>query len=116
MKQQEHQNIWKIRTIKNYREAHNHILIGRVLEYTRAFVKLKCKTYHFGRSVNSPKEIRVGNEGIRIVPWNRIEIVNQLDQSFDYSTAELNVDRAGSVLLSDGKIECVITTSYDSRY
>jgi hypothetical protein len=30
--------IWKIRAIKNYSDAHNHILVGRVLEITDSYV------------------------------------------------------------------------------
>ena len=36
--------IWKIRTVKAYPEAHNHIIIGHVLERTDSYVRLDCKT------------------------------------------------------------------------
>ena len=107
--------IWKIRTIKNYPEAHNHICVGEVLDIENSYVRLKCRTYHFGKSVNSLKDIRVGEVGVRIISWARIEIVNELDPGFSYEKAKLNVDQH-KVVLSDGKFSYTIASSYDSRY
>ena len=68
----------KIRTIKNYPDAHNHLLVGKVLEITDSYVRLHCRTYHFGRVINSPKDILIGGVMVRVVPWSRIEIINEL--------------------------------------
>ena len=35
--------IWKIRTIKNYPDAHNHLLVGKVLEITDSYVCIHCR-------------------------------------------------------------------------
>jgi len=107
--------IWKVRTVESYSEAHNH-LAGQLLESTDYYVWLNCKTYHFARSVNTPKDIRVGDKRARIGPWNRIEIVNELPASFDYSEAKLATNEGGKVILSHAKIKCAIASSYDSRY
>jgi hypothetical protein len=116
MTEHKDRRIWKIRTVKNYPEAHNHLLIGRVLQVTASYVRLECRTYHYGRSVNTPKDIRTGDKNIRIVPWNRIEIVNELLPSFNYNEAKLAGDEKANVVLTDGKAKCVIASSYDSRY
>ena len=60
MIEQEGGRIWKVRTVKDYPEAHNHLFIGQVLQVTESYVRLDCRTYHFGRVVNSVKDIKVG--------------------------------------------------------
>jgi len=108
--------IWKIRTVKSYAEAHNHILVGEVLSTQDSCVRLCCRTYHFGRSVGGPRDIKAGGEGVRIVPWIRIEIVNELPSIFDYSSATLAADKTGNVVLTDGRTSCIIASSFDNRY
>jgi len=114
--EQKNKRIWKVRTVKNYPEAHNHLLIGEVLELEQSHVRLDCQTYHFGRAINNIKDIRVGNKGVRILPWNRIEMINEIPCSFDYSKANLISGKNGKIALSDGKIECILSSSYDNRY
>lgn len=112
---QESRKIWKVRTVKNYPEAHNHLFIGQVLELTPSYVRLDCRTYHFGKAINSVKDIRVGTKGIRILLWNRIELINELPSSFDYSKADLISNKDGKIASSDGKTDCILSSSYDSR-
>lgn len=107
--------IWKIRTVKNYPEAHNHVFVGEVLEVKDSYIKLNCRTFHFGRNVNAPKDIRVGNIGIRIIPWNRVEIINDLEPTFNYKEAQLKLTQE-KVVLWDGKSGYVIASSFHSRY
>jgi hypothetical protein len=107
--------IWKMRTIKNYPEAHNHICIGRVLNINDSYVRLKCRTFHFGKSVNNLKDIRIGDIGVRVIPWCRVEIINELEPTFRYGQAKLSLDNS-KVVISDGKLNYTIASSYDSRY
>ena len=107
--------IWKVRTVKNYPEAHNHIFIGQVLELTQAYIRLDCCTYHFGRTINNIKDIRIGEKGVRILPWHRIELINELPGSFDYAGAKLISTKDGKLALSDGTTDCVLASSYDNR-
>ena len=116
MSEQKDKKIWKVRTVKNYPEAHNHLFIGQVLELTQSYVCLDCRTYHFGKTINNKKDIRTGAKGVRILTWNRIELINELPSSFDYSKASLISNEDGKIALSDGKIDCVLSSSYDNRY
>ena len=116
MTEQKEKKIWKVRTVKNYPEAHNHLFIGEVLELTQSYIRLDCRTYHFGRTINNAKDIRSGTKGIRILPWNRIELINELPSSFDYSKGDLISNKDGKIALSDGKIDCVLSSSYDNKY
>ena len=102
MKDPDDSLIWKIRTIKNYPEAHNHLLVGRVLETTESYVRLHCRTYHYGRMVNRPEDIKIGALGVRLVPWSRVEIINELPVTFDYVKSTLIALDEGQVFFSDG--------------
>jgi hypothetical protein len=101
MQTQNDTKIWKVRTIKNYRDAHNHILVGKVLEITDSYVRLHCRSYHFGRILNQPRDVIVGAVMVRVVPWSRIEIINELPSGFDYIRSSLIADKEGEVLFSD---------------
>lgn len=116
MTEQKDSKIWKVRTIKDYPEAHNHLFIGQVIQLTQSYIRLDCKTYHFGRTINNIRDIRQGTQGIRILPWNRIELINELPSFFDYSKAELVSTENKKIALSDGQTECVLSSSYDNRY
>ena len=115
MDEQKDKKIWKVRTVKNYPEAHNHLFIGQVLQLTQSYVRLDCRTYHFGKTINSVKDIRADMKGVRVLPWNRIELINELPSSFDYSRADLISDKDGKIALSDGKTNCVLSSSYDRQ-
>jgi hypothetical protein len=107
--------IWKVRTVKDYPEAKNHLLVGKVVEVNSSFVMLKCRTYHFGRNVNQLRDIHCGNVELRIVPWERIELVNLIDGDFDYKKAELVKDEHGNMVIKSDGIECVIFGTNDNK-
>ena len=107
--------IWKIRTVKAYPEAHNHLLIGEVRAKDRVCVEMNCRSFHVGRAVHSLKNIRAGELGIRIIPWTHIEIINVLPTDFDYCEAELSIDREGDILLKDRRHVCPIATRQEPR-
>ena len=95
--------IWKVRMIKNYPEATNHLLVGRVLEINDSYVRLHCRTYHFSGPVTKPEDIQIGNTMVRVVPWSRIEIINELPEDYNYVKSSLIADKEGQVLFQDGK-------------
>ena len=98
---EDEKKIWKIRTVKTYPEAHNHIFVGRVLDITASYVRMDCKTYHFGKMVNSEKDIHTGSCMVRIIPWGRIEIINELAESFDYINAQISGNNNGTLSIRD---------------
>ena len=110
--------IMKIRTVKNYPQAHNHLLIGKALEITNTYVRLHCRSYHYGSIVNSPKDVQVGELMIRMVPWSRIEVINELPSDFDYINNVIATDKNGKVAFQDNKHSCLIGsgTKYDVKY
>jgi len=105
--------VWKVRTVKTYPEARNHLLVGRVLERDAACVSLLCRTFHFGRLVRRVRDITVGPLGRRIIPWGRIEVINELPGGLDFEQAVVRLDKAGSLVLSDGAGTCVLVSAKD---
>ncbi len=108
--------IWKVRSIKPYLDAHNHLLIGQVVRRDEVCLELMCRSFHYGRAASGPKDIAVGTVGKRIVPWNRIEIVNELPASFDYQSAKLTADQKGGIFFSGGHYSCPIVTVRNKHY
>jgi hypothetical protein len=108
--------IWKIRAIKNYAGAHNHILVGKVLEITESYVRLHCRTYHFGETLNSPDDVLVGAVMVRLIPWSRIEVINELPSTFDYVRSTVISDRPGQVLFKDKQYMCPIGRGSEPSY
>jgi len=104
--------VWKVRVVKPYPEAHNHLVVGEVLEETATWLRMKGRTYHFGRVAQRVQDIKVGPHEVRIIPWARIEIVNELPASFDYARAKLSEDGKGNVVLTHDRYGCPIATSY----
>ena len=107
--------IWKVRAVKPYPEAHNHLLVGRVIETNESYIKMLCKSYHFGRVVNNAKDMFVGRIEVRIIPWARVEIVNELNESFDFQKAGLTSGPDGDLVISDGHTSCLLMTARDRR-
>jgi hypothetical protein len=108
--------IWKVRSVKPYPGAHNHLLVGQVASRDAVCLELMCRSFHYGRVVSVLKDIVVGSIGKRIVPWNRIEIINELPASFDFQNAKLHADQKGGVFFSDGHYFCPIVTVQDKHY
>jgi len=112
----ENGKIWKIRTVKEYTDAHNHILVGRVLGMTDSYVRLHCRSYHFGQVAKSSDDIQEGCLMVRIIPWHRIEIINELSPSFQYMQAKLTADENEEAALRDGVHVCSLGFASDKRF
>ena len=108
--------IWKVRAVKPYPDAHNHLLIGQMLEHDASHVRMTCRTFHYGRLVNSVKDIGMGEIATRRIPWDRIEIVNELTSGFDFKTARLRMDAQGKIHLTDGDNSCLIASVGSTTY
>jgi hypothetical protein len=54
----------------------------------------------------------------RVVPWSRIEIINELPPTFDYVRSTLVGDREGEVIFKDDENKCPVGsgTKYEVRY
>ncbi len=108
-------NVWKIRVVKSYPEAQNHLLVGTVLANNSVCIKMKCRSFHFGRLVHSLKDIRTGSLGIRIIPWSQIEIINVLPTDFHSHDCKLDIDSQGNIFLNDQNHLCPLVTKKEPR-
>jgi hypothetical protein len=108
--------IWKIRVAKPYPEAHNHLLIGQVLDRDQACISMNCRAYHFGRNISAAKDILIGPLAVRIVPWVRIEIIHELPAGFHFENSRLKAAPNGQFLLTDGEVSCSVVSRQERRY
>ena len=98
----------KVRWVKSYPTAHNHVAIGNVLHETPEYLVLLCKTYHFGNNVGGRKTtlrkgetvggINEGAKSVRIIPWGRIEVINELPADTNWDSVA-HIDQSGLCFL-----------------
>lgn len=94
------QNV-RVRCRKSYENAHNHILIGKVLEENEAYLVIEGRTFHFKRFVDRDcHQIHCGETAVRVVPWDNVEIVNLLGYNVGLR-AEIGFDERGNLILND---------------
>lgn len=82
----------KIRWVKPYEEAQNHVFIGQVLEETPNYLKVLGKTYHFRKAQGGLAAVQHSPAKVRWIPWNRIEVVTELPEDTDWEHLRLQVD------------------------
>ena len=101
--------VWKVRCKKQYKGAHNHLVIGQVIEVTDAFVRIQGISFHFKSSVSDIKDVIVGDLSVRVIPWNNIEIANVISENFDFMVATLKMnDETMTIRFADDKHAYVI--------
>lgn len=88
--------IIKVRFVKNYASAHNHVVIGRVVDESDCYLLLECRTLHFGTLVRNRSRIEHGAKALRALPWHRIEVLHVLDDEVDWAS-DLTIDDDGYV-------------------
>jgi len=113
----------RIRWVKMYPAAHNHVAIGDVLFETPYYLTLLCKTYHFGHGVGTKKALLVpnscvggiveGEKAIRSVPWSQIEVINELPSDTDWNVRAL-VEESGLCMLQN-RHKTVVTRAMNVR-
>lgn len=102
--------IVRIRWVKPYPTAHNHMAIGDILHETPQYLMLLCKTYHFGNNAGGQKGtlrpgeyvcgILEGEKSVRIIPWSRIEVINELSPETNWDV-KAHLDPAGLCYLAN---------------
>ena len=113
----------RIRWVKMYPSAHNHVAIGDVLLETPYYLTLLCKTYHFGHGVGTKKAFLVpntyvggiveGEKAIRSVPWAQIEVINELPADTDWNVRAL-VEESGLCVLQNEQ-KTVVSRAMNAR-
>jgi hypothetical protein len=89
--------------VKNYPSAHNHVAIGIVEEETPVYLRLVCRTYHFGSFVGGKKGVVQGEKCRRLIPWSRIEVIHELPSGTDWDVEAGFNERGDCVLLNEAE-------------
>ncbi|MFA6563278.1 MAG: hypothetical protein WCV00_15320 [Verrucomicrobiia bacterium] len=87
----------KVRWLKPYEGAQNHICIGEVLAETPQCLKVLGKTYHFRKPQGNMRAVQTSAIKVRWIPWNRIEVVTELHPDTDWRNLQLKVDNNNRV-------------------
>jgi len=113
----------RVRWVKMYPSAHNHVAIGDVLQETPYYLTLLCKTYHFGHGSGTQRAFLVpnvcvggivgGEKAIRSIPWSQIEVINELPPETDWDVRAL-VEDTGLCLLENEQ-KTIITRAMNVR-
>jgi hypothetical protein len=53
---------------------------------------------------------------IRIIPWARIEIINELSESFDYANTQLLSNKNGTINIKDKQHEYSLVSQVGKKY
>ena len=103
----------RLRCRKNYPEAHTHVVIGKVVSETAAYIAVKGRSFHFRRiSDQMRNQIHTGESMVRIIPWNNVEIVHWISEKADWEV-DFTFDKSGNLILND-KVKTVIAARQDS--
>ena len=116
--------IVRVRWVKPYSDAHNHVALGKVLSETLHYLVLNCRTYHFGSNIGGQKACLVphryvggiaeGEKSIRCIPWSRIEVIHALPDGTNWDAqAEINED--GTCFLINGH-KTVVAQARDGQH
>lgn len=89
--------IWKIRAEKPYAGATNHVIVGELVEETDRYVRMRCRTFHFGKPV-ATAQVHVGGIKTRLFPWHTIAYVTVLAPDFPWKEAAPELTESGDIV------------------
>ena len=83
----------RLRCKKDYLGAHNHVIIGRVVEENASYIAVIGRSFHFTSILDKTSKINTGREAIRVIPWGNVELIHWLgdDPKVDWN-AKVKVD------------------------
>jgi len=96
--------IVRLRWVKNYKEACNHVAIGKVIEENYRYLMLEGKTFHFRSLVNingTGQGVRTGDLAVRVIPWSMIEVLHVLPKGCDFANSRPLFDDDGNLYLNN---------------
>ena len=104
----------RLRCKKDYSGAHNHVIIGRVVEDNPSYIAVQGCSFHFAGILNR-NGIRQGHNTIRVIPWSNVEIIHWLDDTtkeVDW-TAEVKFDEKNVRFVLADEAKTVIAARND---
>lgn len=105
--------IVRVRMVKNYSTAHNHIAIGLIQEETSTYIRMNCRIFHFAN--RSGRLVGESEMFVRILPWLRIEVIAELPESTDWKKPAA-FDRKGNFVLQDDNQTLIARASQGKQH
>ncbi len=94
------ERVLKVRWVKPYPGAQNHIAVGKVLRETTHYLEMHCRTIHYGQWQMSLQGVRQGAATVHLIPWHRVEIIHLLPEETDWK-ADVALDKKGNLVLNN---------------
>lgn len=93
----------RLRWVKNYSKAHNHIAIGLVVDETPNYIRLHCRVYHFGPYAGGTRAVVQSDASLRIVPWSRVEVIHELGEKVRWNVKATFTDKGDCILMNEDR-------------
>ena len=95
-----HKQIVKVRWIKQYPGARNHVCVGELLEEAPQYIKVRGKIFHFGKT-STIQAVKTAPIDTVLIPWNRIEVIHVLSPETDWETANFAINDQGNLVIAN---------------
>lgn len=86
--------IVKVRWVKRYAEAENHVCIGEIVRETDWYLVMRGFLISFKKG---DQEVRKDEECVRWIPWPQIAAVTELQPGLKWREVEFRVNEVGKV-------------------
>lgn len=90
-----------VRLKRRYMGCKNYIIIGEVLEENTMYIKLKCRTFHFGRLSFGMGGVHQGGLSVRGIPYGSIDTICELPEDTNWKVKPVYSDAADLVILDN---------------
>jgi hypothetical protein len=103
----------RLRCKKNYKEAHNHVIIGRVIEETDNYLAVKGRAFHFKSIAEKSRHlIHCSETLVRIIPWENVEVIHWISAKVNWDS-DIAFDEKGNLILDDKCHTIIAAQRYD---
>ena len=105
----------RLRCKKPYPDAHNHVIIGRVVDENESYIAVLGRSFHFAGILDRvTSKINPGrSNAIRVIPWGNVELIHVLDGDRINWSAEILFDNEKKHFFLDDEAHTVIAGRHD---
>ena len=101
--------------LRRYRGSKHYVIIGEVLEENGRYIKLKCRTFHFGRLSFGMGGVHQGGLEVRGIPYSSIHTIKDLPEDTNWKVKPVYSDSDDLVIL-DNEHKTLIVDARITRF